>query len=38
MKLILLYAISAAIIVGAVVLTSWLADFVKTMFKKSNND
>lgn len=38
MKLIIIYAISAALAVGAVVLTMWLANFVKTMFKKSNND
>ena len=32
MKLIIIYAISAAIIVGAVVLTMWFADAIKRMF------
>ena len=32
MKLISLYAISAALVVGAVVLTMWFADAIKRMF------
>jgi hypothetical protein len=32
MKLVIIYAISAAIVVGAVVLTMWLADAIKRMF------
>lgn len=32
MKLILLYTISAALAVGAVVLTMWLSDCIKRMF------
>lgn len=32
MKLIIIYAISAALAVGAVVLTMWLADAIKRMF------
>jgi hypothetical protein len=32
MKLVIIYAISAALAVGAVVLTSWLADAIKRMF------
>lgn len=34
MKLIIIYAISAAIAVGAVVLTMWLADCIKKLFNK----
>ena len=32
MKLIIIYAISAALAVGAVVLTMWLVDCIKRMF------
>ena len=34
MKLIIIYAISAALAVGAVVLTMWLADAIKKLFNK----